>query len=128
MNNTITRLKWIFLGIFVVGVIAVWGYQIFYVWPAKRCEGEQRWWDASTRTCATPLYIPSLTGRPEGVSREEWSKRQAAAQQQRDRLGDRAVADQAPVPPPAKQEAKPAAPTAKPAAAPAKPAAAPVRP
>jgi len=28
------------------------------------------------------------------VSREEWSKRQAAAQQQRDRLGERALAGQ----------------------------------
>lgn len=95
MTNTITRLKWIFLGIFAFGVVAIWGYQIFYVWPAKRCEQQHRWWDGATRTCATPLYIPALTGRPAGVSREEWSKRQAAAQQQRDRLGDRAVADQA---------------------------------
>jgi hypothetical protein len=108
MNNTITRLKWIFLGVFAIGVVAVWGYQIFYVWPAKKCEGEQRWWDAATRTCATPLYIPSLTGRPEGVSRQEWSKRQAAAQQQRDRLGERAVADETPAPPPVKVEPKPA--------------------
>lgn len=106
MNRTIDRLKIIFLGIFAVGVVAIWGYQIFWVWPAKQCEQQRRWWDGATRTCATPLYIPALTGRPEGVSREEWSKRQAAAEQQRERLGERAVADEAkppPVPAPAKK-------------------------
>lgn len=103
MTNTITRLKWIFLGVFAVGVVAVWVFHIFWVWPAKKCESQGRWWDGSTLTCATPLYIPAITGRPEGVSREDWSKRQAAAQQQRERLGDRAVADETP-----KAEAKPA--------------------
>ncbi len=107
MTNTITRLKWIFLGVFAVGVVAVWGYHIFWAWPAKKCAQQERWWDGATRTCATPLYIPALTGRPAGVSREEWSKRQAAAQQLRDRLGERAVADEAPAPaPPAEKPAK----------------------
>ncbi|WGM37970.1 hypothetical protein [Caulobacter sp. NIBR1757] len=114
MSNAITRLKWIFLGLFAIGVVGIWGYQIFYVWPAKKCAGQERWWDPATRTCATPLYIPALTGRPAGVSREEWSKRQAAAQQQRDRYGERAMAD---LPKPAPAPEKPAA---RPAEAPAK--------
>lgn len=94
MTNTITRLKWIFLGVFAVGVIAVWTYHLVWAWPQKRCESEGRWWSGETLTCATPLYLPSITGRPAGVSREEWSKRQAAAQQQRERLGERALAGQ----------------------------------
>jgi hypothetical protein len=107
MNRTIDRLKIIFLGIFAVGVVAIWGYQIFWVWPAKQCEAQHRWWDGSTRTCATPLYIPALTGRPKGVSREEWSKQQAAAEQLRERMGERAVADEAkPAPVPAPAPAK----------------------
>jgi hypothetical protein len=119
MNNAITRLKWIFLGIFAVGVVAVWTYHIFWVWPAKKCEGEGRWWDGPSMTCATPLYIPDLTRRPAGVSREEWSKREAAAKAQRERLGERALAgqgDPAAAPPPV----KPAPAPAKPAEAPAK--------
>jgi hypothetical protein len=123
MTNTITRLKWIFIGVFAVAVVVVWTYQILWAWPAKTCAQQARWWDAATRTCATPLYIPALTGRPAGVSREEWSKRQAAAQQLRDRMGDRAVADQAA--PEVSVEAKPAEkpveePGAKPAEVPAR--------
>ena len=102
MNRTIDRLKIIFLGVFAVGVVAIWSYQIFWVWPAKQCEQQHRWWDGATRTCATPLYIPDLTGRPAGVSREEWSKRQAKAQELRERLGERAVADDAKAAPAAK--------------------------
>jgi len=90
MNITIDRLKIIFLGIFAVAVVAIWGYQIFYVWPAKACERDQRWWDGSTRTCATPIFIPDITGRPAGVSREDWSKQQAAKAQQRERMGPNA--------------------------------------
>jgi hypothetical protein len=116
MNNAITRLKWIFLGIFAIGVVAVWTFHIFWVWPAKKCEGEGRWWEGTTMSCVTPIYIPDRTGRPEGVSREEWSKQQAARKLQRERLGERALAGQ-PDPATAQPAEKP---VTKPAEAPAK--------
>ena len=78
MNPTIDRLKLIFLGIFVVLAAASWGYQILWVWPARQCEAKGAWWDPQTRICAAPIYIPDVTGRPEGVTRKEWSEKKAA--------------------------------------------------
>jgi hypothetical protein len=92
MSKIIDRLKIIFLGLFALGVVGIWSYQIFWVWPAKRCDRQEGWWDASTRTCATPLYLPDLTGRPEGMSREEWSRKQAAKKIQSEQYGAGAAA------------------------------------
>ena len=78
MNPTIEKLKIIFLGIFFFAAAVSWGYQVFWVWPQRKCESQGYWWDGSTRTCAAPIYIPNLTGRPAGMSREEWSEKQAA--------------------------------------------------
>jgi hypothetical protein len=78
MNPTIDKLKLLFLGIFVIGAAASWGYQVFWKWPQRECESKGAWWDGATRTCAAPLYIPDITGRPEGMSRKEWSEKKAA--------------------------------------------------
>lgn len=119
MNPTINRLKIIFLGLFAVGVVGIWAYQIFYVWPAKRCDAQERWWDGKTLTCATPIYIPSLTGRPEGMSRKTWSERQAALKNQKDREGYPTEEAQPVAPPaPAVKPAASATPVVKPAAKP----------
>lgn len=66
MPSTIPRLKLFFLGLFFLGCIAVWAYQIFYIWPRDRCEAKQAWWDPQTRVCAAPIFLPKLTGRPIG--------------------------------------------------------------
>lgn len=87
MNRTIDRLKIVFLIIFAVACAALWAYQLLYVLPAKKCDAQQMWWDASRRICAQPLYIPSITGRPEGMSRKEWSEKQAARQIEREAEG-----------------------------------------
>ena len=87
MNPTIDRLKIFFLVLFAIGTVAIWGYQILYVWPAQKCDERSGWWEPKGRICGTPLYIPSLTGRPQGMSRKEWSEKQAARQAQRDREG-----------------------------------------
>lgn len=87
MNPTINRLKIVFLIIFAIGCAALWAYQIFWVWPAKRCDENGAWWDPKTRICAQPIYIPEITGRPAGMSRKEWSEKQAARQVQRDAEG-----------------------------------------
>lgn len=129
MNVTINRLKVVFLIIFAVGCVSLWAYQIFWVWPAKRCDESGAWWDWSTRVCAQPIYIPSLTGRPEGMSRKEWSMKQAAKQVEREAEGypTEDVAPPAPAAPaPAKGDTAPKAPAAPKGSAAAEAAAAPV--
>ncbi len=66
MTSFIDRLKIFFLGVFAVSCALVWGYQLLWVAPAKKCESHGRWWDPSSRVCATPIYLPNLTGRPAG--------------------------------------------------------------
>lgn len=87
MNSTIDRLKIIFIGIFLVSGVGLWAFQILYVLPAKKCEAAGQWWDRDQRVCAQPIYIPDITGRPEGVSRKAWSEKKAAEEVQRDHLG-----------------------------------------
>jgi hypothetical protein len=110
MNASINRLKVIFIGIFFVSVVAIWGYELIWVWPGKDCAKAGGWWDNGKRICALPLYIPNLTGRPVSMSREAWSKLQA------ERLAHGEISDDPYGPPPKK---KVPAPTAKPAATPA---------
>lgn len=102
MNPTINRLKLVFLGLFALGAAGIWAYQILYVIPAQKCDRQGGWWDRESRLCAAPIYIPSLTGRPAGVSRKDWSEQQAARQAQRDRegypTGDEAAPKTAPAP------------------------------
>jgi hypothetical protein len=117
MNRTIDRLKLIFLGIFAIGVVAIWAYQILVVVPARRCEGNGQWWDRDRRICAQPLYIPDITGRPAGMSRKEWSEKKAAEDMAREREGYPAGAPAAPAPAAKAAQAAPA-----PAVAPATPA------
>ncbi len=66
MTRFIDRLKIFFLGVFAISCAAVWGYQLFWVAPEKRCESRGAWWDPQSRVCATPVYLPNLTGRPAG--------------------------------------------------------------
>jgi hypothetical protein len=112
MNVTINRLKVFFLVVFAVAVVAIWAYQILWVWPAKACDKKGAWWDPQTRVCAAPIFIPDITGRPKGMSRGEWSERQAARKVEEEHMGVNAGISPA---------APPAAPavTAKPAPAPA---------
>ncbi len=88
MRLTIDRMKWIFLGLFAVGCVAVWLYHLLWVWPEDRCEAARRWWDPETRICAQPIYIPNITGRAEGESREDASLRAAGEQAAADRRRD----------------------------------------
>ena len=111
MNVTINRLKIIFLGLFVVACAGVWVHQIFWAIPHKRCDQAGAWWDGRTRTCAQPIYIPDITGRRPGETREQASvRRQADAAQlaRRARGEDVALAEPAPDPatPPAVQPSR----------------------
>ena|SRR3712207_582343 len=64
MTRFINRLMLGFVALFVVSTIAVGVYQFAYVIPGKRCEASGRWWDPQSRVCATPIFIPHITGRP----------------------------------------------------------------
>lgn len=99
MNPTINRLKILFLILFAVGAVAICGYQIFYVWPAQKCDDRKGWWDSKSRVCAAPIYIPSITGRPAGMSRKAWSELQAAREVRREREGYPTQDDSAPTAP-----------------------------
>lgn len=63
MNRTITRLRYIFLGIFLAAATGVAVWQVFWEIPAKNCLKAHKWWDYSQRVCATPVMISDITGR-----------------------------------------------------------------
>ena len=98
---TFPRLSMIFLGVFGVMLAGIFVLQTVWVSPGERCEARGDWYDIETRTCATPIYIPDITGRPEGVTRAEASdaknrelvQLEAQAAEQR-RAVDAAVAQQ----------------------------------
>jgi hypothetical protein len=64
MKRFYSRLMLGFAAVFVAAVAAAFAYQIMYVIPAQKCESVGNWWEPSTRTCATPVYLPHITGRP----------------------------------------------------------------
>lgn len=68
MNRIIRPTMLGFLGLFVVGVAVVGIHQVYSVIPAKRCEAGGGWWEPKSRVCATPLYLPNITGRAPGVT------------------------------------------------------------
>jgi hypothetical protein len=67
MKRFYSRLMLGFFAVFVIGVVTAFGYQFMYVIPAQKCEEAGRWWEPSTRVCATPVYLPHITGRPIGT-------------------------------------------------------------
>ena len=80
MNPLIDRMKVFFLGVFAIACVAVWAYQLLWVAPEKRCEAQGDWWDPQSRACATPIYLPNLTGRPAtGLTPSELKARARAA-------------------------------------------------
>jgi hypothetical protein len=63
MNPSIERLKLIFIVIFFVLVAGVMVWQVGWIMPQKKCEGERKWWDADGRVCAQPVLVSDITGR-----------------------------------------------------------------
>ncbi len=78
MNRFLTmrRLSIAFFGLFLVLAGGAVAYQRFYVAPADACERTGRWWYEEGRECVQPIYLPDITGRPEGVTRAEASDEQ----------------------------------------------------
>ena len=63
MGSTISRVMWGFVAAFFVAVAAAFIYQSIWVWPKERCLRAHHWWDPYARVCATPIYLPAVTGR-----------------------------------------------------------------
>lgn len=78
MYLSFKRLAFLFLAIFAVLIAGVVVFEMLWKAPGERCEAHGGWYDIETRTCATPIYIPDITGRRAGESREAASRREAA--------------------------------------------------
>jgi hypothetical protein len=70
---TFRRLSILFLCLFALAIGGVLLIQQFYVAPGERCEAAGKWWDPDSQTCAQPISIAEITGRPIGQSRAEAS-------------------------------------------------------
>lgn len=68
------RLGLLFAALFGLAMVGLFAFQHFYGEPREKCMAEGRWWYAEGRECVTPIYLPDITGRPEGVTREEASR------------------------------------------------------
>ena len=64
MNRTINRTKILFVALFVLISGGAWAYQALVIDPGNRCEAKGSWWDKDRRICATPIFLPNITGRP----------------------------------------------------------------
>lgn len=69
MDRLLNRLKIFFLVLFGVGAAGIAAHQWFWVRPAKACAEAQAWWDDGSRTCARPVFLSDITGRPVGTKR-----------------------------------------------------------
>jgi hypothetical protein len=94
MKRVINLLMLGALTVFVVGAVAIAAYQFAYVIPAKNCEGAGKWWDPQSRSCATPIYIPHITGRP--VDTQEAARAAAAGLAEAEAKSPKSVVDPRP--------------------------------
>jgi hypothetical protein len=63
MDSWISNLKYVILGLFLAGSVAMTGYEWYFVWPVKKCDQAGAWWDPRDRQCLTPIPIWRVTGR-----------------------------------------------------------------
>ncbi|MFN3536483.1 MAG: hypothetical protein ACK4Y4_03455 [Brevundimonas sp.] len=77
MYLSFKRLGFLFLIIFAILLIGVVIFRVFWTAPGDRCEAAGGWYDLERRECAQRIYIPDITGRQPGESREDASRRNA---------------------------------------------------
>jgi hypothetical protein len=63
MSRWFTSAKLIVIGAFLFASLAAVGYEMYFVWPAKRCDERGAWWDDRDHQCLTPMPIWRITGR-----------------------------------------------------------------
>jgi len=78
MSKTFTRLKYIFLGLFVLLSGAALAYHVVWVWPKEKCEQQGRPWAGKWLKCGRVYSIETLTRRPLNVPPINGEKAQAA--------------------------------------------------
>lgn len=61
---TMGRLSVLFFSLFAVMIAGVFVFQHYWVAPGDRCEAAGKWYDIESRTCAQPISIAEITGRP----------------------------------------------------------------
>ena len=66
MSKIYTHLRTLFLVLLFLGTAASAAYQVLVLQPKKACERHGNWWDPKRRTCAYPVDITTITGRPRG--------------------------------------------------------------
>jgi hypothetical protein len=76
MDRSMKRLSLLFLVLFALALGGVRLYDHLVMEPAERCVREGGWYDEESRVCARPVYLPDITNRAPGESREEASRRQ----------------------------------------------------
>lgn len=75
---TMRRLSIMFVSLFAVATAGMLSYQHFRLDPERKCAKNGQWYFAEERRCVTPVYIPEITGRTPGVSREQASRERNA--------------------------------------------------
>lgn len=68
MPSNFTTFKYAFLGCMIAAVALISGYEMLYGIPKKKCEDAGNWWSDKYRSCAVPVYLPSITHRPIGTA------------------------------------------------------------
>ena len=63
MTRWITSAKLFAFGAFLFASLVTVAYEMYYVWPEKRCDEQGAWWYPQDRQCLTPMPIWRITGR-----------------------------------------------------------------
>ena len=63
MTRWITSAKLFAFGAFLFASLVTVAYEMYYVWPERRCDEQGAWWDPQDRQCLTPMPIWRITGR-----------------------------------------------------------------
>ena len=64
MSNLIRRVFRITAAFFLVTCLVLLVVQVVWITPGQDCERAGKWWDWRQRTCAQPIQISDITGRP----------------------------------------------------------------
>jgi hypothetical protein len=66
MPSQIGKLKYLFVFLLFICCAGIFGYELMYSIPKKKCDASGGWYSFRYRTCAAPIYLPSLTHRKPG--------------------------------------------------------------
>jgi len=64
MSNLIRRVFRITAAFFLATCLVLLVVQVVWITPGQDCERAGKWWDWRQRTCAQPIQISDITGRP----------------------------------------------------------------